>query len=333
MKKIKKVGNKMLKACSMSKSIDMQAIKFLKENDISIDVWNGEKYPNKWQLKQLLNTYDILIVGVEERITKDMIIDVKTPKIIASMSIGLDHIDEACFESQFVDIINCPNANVTSVAEHIFTLILDLSKRIQESNDLVISGKPNRKLLINKPSDISGKIIGLIGAGKISQKLVDIANVFSMPILCYTAHPNNHEDLIKKGIRFVELDELLQYSDIINVSVPLTNMTNNLISRDKIELLKKNAIFINTSRKGVADVDALIEFADKNPNFYLGLDIDIDEYADLLSKRRNNVIVTPHIAGWTDSAIKRQYMECAENIVKAVKKRKEINIKKYGRHK
>lgn len=313
----------MLKACSMSKSIDRQAVKILKEKGISVDVWKGEKYPNKEELKQLLSIYDILIVGVEERITKDMIIDIKTPKIIASMSIGLDHIDKECFESKLIDIVNCPNANVTSVAEHILTLMLDASKRIQEANDLVINGKPNRRLLTSKPTDINGKTIGLIGAGKISQRMVDIANLFNMPILCYTEHPENHEDLIRKGVKFVELDELLQNSDFINVSVPLTNQTNNLISRDKVELLKKNAIFINTSRTGVTDIQALVEFADKNPNFYLGLDIDVGEYTDLLSKRRNNVVVTPHIAGCTDDAIKRQYIECAENIVNVLEKRKE----------
>ena len=312
-----------MKACSMSRSIDRQAVKILKEKGISVDIWNGDKYPNKEELKQLLSIYDILIVGVEERITKDMIRDLKSPKIIASMSIGLDHIDKECFESKFVDVVNSPNANVTSVAEHILTLMLDSSKRIQEANDLVINGKPNRRLLTSKPTDIKGKTIGLIGAGKISQKMVDIANVFNMPVLCYTAHPDNHEDLTKKGVRFVELDELLQNSDIVNVSVPLTDKTNNLISREKIELLKKNATFINTSRTGIADVQALVEFADKNPNFHLGLDIDVGEYADLLSKRRNNVIVTPHIAGCTDDAIKRQYIECAENIVGVLEKIKE----------
>lgn len=313
----------MLKACSMSKSIDRQAVQILRGKGISVDVWSGEKYPNKEELKRLLSVYDILIVGVEERITKDMIYDVKTQKIIASMSIGLEHIDKECFESKFIDVVNCPNANVTSVAEHILTLILNSSKRIQEANDLVINGKPNRRLLISKPTDINGKTIGLIGAGKISQKMVDIANVFNMQVLCYTAHPDNHEDLTRKGVRFVELDELLQNSDIVNVSVPLTDKTNNLISREKVELLKKNATFINASRTGVADVQALVEFADANPNFHLGLDIDVGEYSDLLSKRRSNVIVTPHIAGCTDDAIKRQYIECAENIVNVLEKRKE----------
>lgn len=98
---------------------------------------------------------------------------------------------------------------------------------------------------------------------------------------------------------------------------------SNSIDSQAIELLKKNAIFINTSRTDVTDVQALVEFADKNPKFYLGLDIDVDQYKDLLSKKRNNVVVTPHIAGCTDDAIKRQYTECAENIVNVLKRRKE----------
>ena len=145
----------MLSACSMSNSIDSQAIEILKENGIRLDVWNGERYPNKEELKQLLNIYDILIVGVEERITADMISDIRTPKIIASMSIGLDHIDKECFKSKFVDVVNCPSANVTSVAEHILTLILDASKRIQEANDLVINGKPNRRLFNNNKENVN----------------------------------------------------------------------------------------------------------------------------------------------------------------------------------
>lgn len=313
----------MLKACSISKSINRQAVKILKEKNISIDVWSGEKSPTKDELKELLRIYDILIIGVKEKITKDMISNITSPKIIGTLSIGLDHIDQECLKSNFINVVNCPIANTTSVAEHILALILDSTKRIQEANDLVIDGKGDKKFLGSKPNDISGKTIGLIGAGNISRKLVDIANLFQMPILCYTAHPDNHKDLTQKGVKFVGLDELLQSSDIVNVSVPLTEQTRNLISREKIGLLRENSIFINTSRTEITDVQALVEFADKNPNSYLGLDIDIGEYADLLSKRRNNVIVTPHIAGCTDEAIQRTFVECAQNIVNAVDKRKE----------
>ncbi len=114
-----------------------------------------------------------------------------------------------------------------------------------------------------------------------------------------------------------------ELKELLRISVPLTEKTRNLISREKVSLLKENAIFINTSRTEVTDVQALVDFADKNPNSYLGLDIDIGAYSDLLAKRRNNVIITPHIAGCTDEAIQRTFVECAKNIVNALEKRKE----------
>lgn len=312
----------MLKACSIPQNINSEAIEILKQKNISVDIWNGENAPKQEELKELLRIYDILIIGVKQKITKEMINGINKPKIIGTLSVGLDHIDRECFQSNFINIVNCPTANVTSVAEHIFALILDLSKRMQEANDLVVDGRGNKKFLTKKPSDITGKTIGLVGAGNISRKVIDIANIFQMPILCYTAHPDKHTDLEQKRVRFVSLDELLQSSDIINISVPLTEQTKNLISREKVSLLKQNAIFINTSRDQVTDIQALVEYANKNPNFHLGLDIDIEQYATLLSQKRKNVIVTPHIAGCTDEAIQRTYIECAQNIVSMLEKTK-----------
>ena len=121
----------MLRACSISKNINEQAVKILKEKNISIDVWNGEKSPTKNELKELLRIYDILIIGVKEKIAKDMISNITSPKIIGTLSIGLDHIDKECLQSNFINVVNCPTANAESVAEHIFALILDCSKRIQ----------------------------------------------------------------------------------------------------------------------------------------------------------------------------------------------------------
>lgn len=101
----------------------------------------------------------------------------------------------------------------------------------------------------------------------------------------------------------------------INVSIPLTEDTNKLISNDKIELIKSTATFINTSRTDVVDTTALIEKADKYSTFYVGLDIDLDEHKELLSQYRNNVIITPHTAGVSKQALDRMDYELASNIV------------------
>ena len=156
--------------------------------------------------------------------------------------------------------------------------------------------------------------MGLIGAGKISREVIKIAKVFNMKIYCNTLNPEKHQDLLQQGVEFVALDTLLSNSDIITVNIPLTEESRNLISKDKIGLMKKTATFINTSRAEIVDINQLIKYADENDTFYVGLDIDAEYYKDILGKKRNNVIVTPHISGVTQEAIKRMDIELVNNI-------------------
>ncbi len=135
-----------------------------------------------------------------------------------------------------------------------------------------------------------------------------------MKIYCNTLNPEKHQDLIKQGVKFVDIDTLLTNSDIITVNVPLNEENKNFISSDKIKLMKETATFINTSRAELVDMNALIKYADENSTFNVGLDIDVQDYKELLKAKRDNVIVTPHIAGVTQEAIKRMDVELAKAI-------------------
>lgn len=297
-----------------------EATKIIRDAGIELDI-NDRTDPVKGgELTLLLEKYDILIIGVSSRLEAEMIKHVKTPKIIATLSVGLDHIDKVFFESPLVTIVNLKTANVVSVAEHIFGLILALDKRIVESNRLVLEGKGHKKNLHERPEDISGKTLGLVGCGNITREVIKIAKVFGMNMICYTKHPERHEDLARGGVRFVALDEVMRESDIVNVSVPLNDETKGMISREKIGMMKPTATFINTSRAEVADTQALIEYADLHDTFYVGLDIDTDEYKELLSEYRDNVIVTPHTAGVSKQAIYRMDLEIAEKVVELAKR-------------
>lgn len=135
-----------------------------------------------------------------------------------------------------------------------------------------------------------------------------------MKIYCNTLNPEKHRDLKEQAVEFVNLDTLLSNADIITVNVPLNEENKNLISSDKIKLMKKTATFINTSRAELVDINALIKYVDENSTFNVGLDIDVQEYKELLKVKRDNVIVTPHIAGVTKEAIKRMDVELANSI-------------------
>ena len=309
----------MLKAYSIFKDLDPKACEIITNVGIELELSPKGERPKKEELIELLKNYDILITGVKEKFTQDMLKEVKRKKIIATLSIGLDHIDKSFFESEYIKVINCPIANVISVAEHIFSLILSLKKRIIEANDISIKGG-TKKDLSRRSQDISGSTIGIIGAGKIAKEVIKIAKVFDMKIVCYTLHPEKHQDLLEQDIQFLNLDELLSNADIITVNIPLNEASENLISNDKIRLMKKSATFINTSRAEIVDMNALVKYADENETFNVGLDIDVENYKEILSVKRNNVIITPHIAGVTQQAIKRIDIELANNIKRYLNK-------------
>lgn len=303
----------MLRAYSVFKDLDKKACEILIDAGIELELSTCEERPNKEQLLKLLQNYDILIISVKERLTEDMLKVINNKKIIATLSIGVDHINNSFFESNLVKVINCQTSNVISVAEHIFSLTLSLKKRIIEANDIAMNGGTKKDLSI-RSNDISNSTIGIIGAGKISRQVIKIANVFNMKIYCNTLNPEKHKDLLEQGVEFLSLDELLSISDIITTNIPLNKENKNLISKDKIKLMKKTATFINTSRAEIVDMNELIRYADENATFNVGLDIDAENYKELLNTKRDNVIVTPHIAGVTKEAIKRMDVELANSI-------------------
>ena len=308
----------MLNAYSVFKDLDKKACEILRNAGIQLELSNCEEGPNKEELLKLLKDYDILIIGVREKMTKDMLCKIDKKKIIATLSIGVDHIDKSFFESDLINIINCQTSNVISVAEHIFALILSLKKRVIEANEIAMRGG-TKKDLSARSNDISNSSIGIIGAGKISREVIKIAKVFNMKIYCNTLNPEKHKDLLEQGVEFLSLDTLLSNSDIITVNIPLNEENNNLISKDKIRLMKKSATFTNTSRAEIVDMNELMKYADENETFNVGLDIDAENYKEMLNVKRNNVIVTPHIAGVTKEAIKRMDTELAINIKEYLK--------------
>ena len=309
----------MLKAYSIIKNLDKKACEIIKNNGIQLDISNSDKRPDKEGLIKLLGKYDILIIGIEDKFTKDMLPITKKKKIIATLSIGLDHIDRAFLENDNIKIINCQTSNVISVAEHIFALILGLKKRIIEANNISLKGE-NRRNLSMRSNDITGSTLGIIGAGKISREVIRISKAFNMDTICNTLNPEKHQDLIKQGIKFVSLDEVLSNADIITINIPLNEENKNLISKEKIRLMKKTATFINTSRGELLDMTELIKYADENKTFNVGLDIDAEKYKNILNKKSNNVIVTPHIAGVTKEAVERMDIEMANRLVEYINK-------------
>lgn len=305
----------MLKGYCVISDYSKEAIRMFELAGIKLEISPSEKRPGEEELKKLVQEYDILIIGAKEKMTLAVYECATRLKILGTLSIGTDHIAEKFLSSRKIKVFNCPKSNVISVAEHTFGLILALQKKIVEGNNAAINGS-GRNGINGLSHDLFGKKIGVIGAGKIAAEVINIAKAFHMDVLCYTFNPQKHFDLKCKGVNFVDLDMLLCESDIISVHLPLSELTEGLINDEKIKLVKKSAIFINTSRKQIMDISYLLEHADKNSNFGVGLDIDIEGLEEVIGKQRNNVLITPHIAGISLEAIIRMDTELAESITK-----------------
>lgn len=234
------------------------------------------------------------------KISKDVLDEMGDLKMIATMSKGVDHIDlEECKKREIV-VCNVPCYCEDSVVEHVFALILSLVKKIPESAKSV------------KISELRGKILGVIGSGRIGLKVIEIGKAFGMKVICYDVIKNK-KAVKKLGFEYVELNELLGKSDVISLHIPLNKETYHLINNEKINMMKQGVILINCSRGGVVDSLALIKGLEDGRIGGAGLDVwegDVNRFL-----RRENVIITPHNAANTKEAEERVLNETVKNIV------------------
>lgn len=300
-----------MKAYSIFDDFSKEACSIITHAGIELTIHPlGCPRPDYNQMKHILEEYDCVIIGTSQKMPPEMFENVYTPKIIATASVGLDHIQIPQDKKQFVSIINTPKANAQSVAEYTMACILSCCKRLKEGNKLYREGK-NNKALHKKPDDVWGKTIGVIGAGNISLKIMELAQMMGMNVICWTAHPENHPEVVEKGIPFMKLTDLCHISDCISVNLPNKPETCELISEPLVANMKNDAVFVSVSRKQTINVNALIDKAMRNRDFYLCLDLDLDD--DIVSKLHDieNILITPHIAGGTIETRMRMFKEIA----------------------
>ncbi len=292
-----------------------EALKILKRVFTNIQIRGAGERPSEDELCELVKEYEILIIGAKEKMTQKVYTNIQKLKILGTLSIGLDHIDKRFLVDNNIRVINCPDSNIISVAEHTFALILALCKKLFKSHQLTVS-YIGRKGLDGLPFDLNNKTIGILGAGRIGSKVIHIAKAFNLNILCYTANPTKHTELLNLGVKYVNLKNLFSEADIISIHLPLTSNTNKLVSEELISLMKANSILINTSRTDIVNNIALSSALGKKLIFGAAIDLDIEDKNTIdLFRNLSNVILTPHTAGITIDSILRMDVDLSKNLV------------------
>jgi D-lactate dehydrogenase len=277
---------------------------------------------------------DVITTFIYSALDRSVLARFSRLKYIATRSTGFDHIDLAYCRERGVQVSNVPHYGDSTVAEHVFALLLALSHRIPEAVARTRQGDFSQHGL--QGFDLCGKTLGVIGTGRIGHKVIRIARGFEMTVLAHDARPD--PDAARTlGFSYVSLTELLQRSDIVSLHVPGEAGTHHLIAEPEFSLMKQGAVLINTARGGVVDVKALLQALASGRVAAAGLDVlpeepAIREEAELLRSfftrqhdletlladhvllHMKNVIITPHSAFNTREAVQRIVRITLDNI-------------------
>ncbi|MFB4163462.1 phosphoglycerate dehydrogenase [Alteribacillus sp. JSM 102045] len=247
-----------------------------------------------------LDQYDALLVRSGTTVTAELMDKMDHLKIIARAGVGVDNIDIDAATKRGIVVINAPDGNTISTAEHTFAMIISLARKVPQANASIKSGEWNRKAF--QGTELRGKTLGIVGFGRIGSELAKRARGFDMTTVVFDPFLTK-ERAEKSGVRLAELDDLLSEADIITVHTPLTKDTKGLLGMENINKTKKGVFLINCARGGIIDEDALKHYLENGHVAGAALDVFEEEPAqnnELLNF--NQVISTPHIAASTKEA-------------------------------
>ena len=280
--------------------IDEKGIKFLEEK---ADISYVEKHDDETITSALFGK-DAVIKRDRGFITKKMLEQCPTVKVVGRHGVGLDTIDVKGAEELGVYVVNTPYANVEAVAEHNIALMLAIAKPILKVDKAFREGNWDYgHYLVGE--ELFGKKVGFVGLGKIGYRTAEICKIgFNMDIYYQDMIRNNKAEE-KLGARFVSIEELCKISDFVVMALPLNKETEKYFDREKFKLMKPSSFFINNSRGPIVDEEALIDALKGNKIAGAGIDVFTQEppAKDNLLFKLDNVVVTPHSAANTKSAM------------------------------
>ena len=251
---------------------------------------------------------DIVVIRSSTKINKDILQKANKLKIIARCGVGIDNIDIEEATNKEIYVTNSPNANIISVAELTIGLIISAARNIHTSNNSLKNKNWDRNKFLG--TELYKKQLGLIGFGKAAKEVAKRLTAFGMDIVFYDPYVEASEDEANK----VELDELLKTSDVISIHVVKNEETKNMINDEKLNLIKKGGILVNTSRGGIVDEVALFQRSSDDVIF-AGLDVFSKEPPDINKTfSTSNIVTTPHLGASTQEAQLRAGLETVQNI-------------------
>ncbi|MFT9495079.1 phosphoglycerate dehydrogenase [Anaerosolibacter sp.] len=269
-----------------------------------------KKFLNEEEVISIVGDADAIICDLE-KITKKVIDSAPNLKVIARRGVGVDSVDVAYAAEKDVLVARTLGVVEKPVAELVMAYILQIYRRIGESNKAMKEGSWT-KILGNS---LEGKVLGIVGLGNIGKELIRKAKAFDMEIV-YSDVMRNTEAEEALGIQYVSFEELIENADIISIHAPLLESTKNLFNYDTMKKMKKQPVLINTARGPIVNEEDLCTALEEGLVSFAAIDVfDVEPKTDSPLRNHDNAILTPHNGTFTKEVFINMDILAAKNII------------------
>ena len=287
--------------------LDKLTIEELEKIGDCIDV--SQESNKQEKIKENIADAEIVLIRSDTHLTKELIAISENLKIIGRAGVGTDNIDLVEASKRNIHVTNTPEANVISAAELTVGLIISAARNITIANNSVKKKDWERSKFVGV--ELHKKQLGLIGFGKVAKLVSTRMQSFDMKIVFYDPFIENSTEMEEK----VELDELLMNSDFVSIHIPKNKETENLISKEKLSLMKEGSIIVNTSRGGLIDEQEVFNLVNEKKLYSAGLDVYEKEPPEIDKEyEKSKVITLPHLGASTKEAQLRAGKQIIQNI-------------------
>lgn len=297
----------------VTEKISDAGVALLRDAGIEVDVRTGLE---PGELVEAVGDYDGLIVRSATKVTNDVIDAGRRLKVVGRAGIGVDNVDIDAATRRGIVVVNTPQGNIISTAEHTLALILALARRIPAAHASLASGRWEKSKFTGV--ELQDKTLGIIGFGRVGTLVAQRCHALGMKVIARDQFISPQR-FARTGVEQVELDELLERADVISLHVTMSPDNKHMIGEAALERCKPGVLIVNASRGGVIDEDALARAI--KAGRVGGAGLDVFESEPLTASPLFDlpeVIVTPHIAGQTAEAQDRSGVIAAEQVLLAL---------------
>jgi len=265
------------------------------------------------QLAEVIGDYDALLVRSQVKVTAEILAHASRLIVIGRAGVGVDNVDLEAATRAGIVVVNAPTGNTVSAAEQTIALMLALARRTAAADASVRRGEWKRSAFTGV--ELRGRTLGIIGLGKIGQAVADRAHGLEMNVIGYDPFVTADQAALH-GIALVELDQIIEKSDVITVHVPLNKATRGMIGPEQIGKLKPGVMLVNVARGGVYDEAAVAEALLDGKIAGAAFDVfEKEPPVDSPLMSAPNTVLTPHLGASTAEAQVRVAEEACEQVI------------------